>query len=269
MTPQAPPSGPWTALVLAGQRPGGDPLLAGRPEGHKALIPVAGRAMLERVVLALVEAPEVGPVAVCTEDPALVTGLAALRPLVEGGRLVVLASAATPSTSVGGALEQLTDPFPLLVTTADHALLTPTMVSSFCQAALAGGGDVAAGLTTSGAIDAVAPGSRRTWLTFRDGRFTGANLFALMTPRAAEAVSFWRRVERDRKKPWRIAWHFGVARLLGYLLRLWTLEAAIARIGVPLGATARAVVLADGRAGIDVDKPADLALVEKLLAGGP
>lgn len=262
-------SRPWTALVLAGQRPGGDPLLAGRPETHKALIPVAGRAMVERVVLALADTSDIGKIAVCSGDPALLSGLDALRPLLESGRLTMLASAATPSTSVAVALDQLVDPYPLLVTTADHALLTAELVSTFCRAALAGGGDVAAGLTGSDAIETVAPGSRRTWLTFRDGRFTGANLFALMTPRAAEAVHFWRRVERDRKKPWRIARHFGVARLLGYLLRIWTLEAAIARISAPLGATAKAVVLADGRAGIDVDKPADLALVEKLLSGGP
>ena len=262
-------SPPWTALVLAGQRPGGDPLLAGRPETHKALIPVAGRAMLERVVLALAETPEIGKIAVTCEDAGLVSGLAALRPLLESGRLVALSSAATPSTSVGAALDRLEAPFPLLITTADHALLTPALITTFCRDALAGGGDVAAGLTGSDAIEAVAPGSRRTWLTFRNGRFTGANLFALMTPRATEAVAFWRRVERDRKRPWRIARHFGIARLLGYLCRVWTLEAAVARISAPLGATARAVVLADGCAGIDVDKPADLALVEKLLAGGP
>ena len=35
----------WTALLLAGSRPGGDPLARSMMLGHKALIPVGGEPM--------------------------------------------------------------------------------------------------------------------------------------------------------------------------------------------------------------------------------
>ena len=264
----APEEARFCALVLAGQRPGGDPLLNGRSEPHKALIPVAGRPMIERVVLALKQCPRVARIAVSLEDPGLLSPLDRLQPLVESGRLTVLPSAATPSLSTAEALRLLSAPYPLLVTTADHPLLTPELVERFCAESLAGGAAVTVGLTKAEAVERVAPGSRRTYLKFRDGRFTGTNLFALMHPEAEAAVAFWRRVEAERKRPWRIARRFGPLLLLGYLLRLWTLSGALTRAGRPLGASAAAVVLADGRAGIDVDKPADLELVERLLSGG-
>jgi hypothetical protein len=80
------------------------------------------------------------------------------------------------------------------------------------------------------------------------------------------AVRFWRRVEADRKKPWRIARAFGLGSLLAYGLGLLTLEAAMRRVSRVLGCEARAVALPFAEAAIDVDKPADLALVETILA---
>jgi hypothetical protein len=157
-----------------------------------------------------------------------------------------------------------------LVTTADHALLAPRMVRAFCDGAAgseAGGPiDVAAALVARAVILAEVPATKRTYLAFRDGRFSGANLFAFLTPEARGAVAFWRRVEQDRKRPWRIAKAFGPGLLAAYLLRLLTLEQAVARAGARMGVKARPVVLPYGEAAVDVDKPADLALAEKLLS---
>ena len=50
------------ALVMAGSRPGPDPLLTGTNVSTKALLPVAGQAMLVHVVSALRASPLVGPI---------------------------------------------------------------------------------------------------------------------------------------------------------------------------------------------------------------
>jgi len=47
-----------------------------------------------------------------------------------------------------------------------------------------------------------------------------------------------------------------------------TLVEAISRLGHQLGITAALVPASDGRAAIDVDKPADLALVRRIAEGG-
>jgi hypothetical protein len=78
-------------------------------------------------------------------------------------------------------------------------------------------------------------------------------------------LDFWRRVERDRKRPWRIARAFGIGTLVAYVLGRLTLEQGLARLSRTLDVDARAVIVPTPEAAIDVDKPSDLTLVEEIL----
>ena len=62
-----------TALVLAGVRPGGDPLAEFAGVSHKALIPIGGVAMLDRVVDALRASGRIDRIVVSIDRPELVT----------------------------------------------------------------------------------------------------------------------------------------------------------------------------------------------------
>lgn len=255
----------WTALVLAGSRRGeADPVARYRKVRHKCLASAGGVPLLVRVVRALLDSPRIGRILVSLDDPALIASLPELAGLAAEGRLAVLASGANLSRSVADGFDAAGAP--LLVTTADHALLEPAMVAALLDAAEGTGADVAAGLTSEWAIAQSYPETRRTYLRFRDGGFSGANLFALRTAAARGAVDLWAQVERDRKQPWRIARAFGPGLLVSYLLRLWTLEEAMARVSKRLALRAVAVPIPIAEAAIDVDKPADLDLVEAILA---
>ncbi len=258
--------GPFTALVLAGRRGGDDPVARYCGVEQKCLAPAGGLPMLVRVVEALAASPSIGRIFVVLEDPALLDHLPALRSWRERGRCRGLESAATPSLSVLAALEQIADALPVLVTTADHPLLTVPIVEQFCEAARASGADLVAGLTTAAIIREAYPQSQRTYLRFRDARYSGANLFAILTPGGPRAVAFWRRVEQERKRPWRIVRAFGLGPLLAYLLGRLTLDAAMSRASAIIGARVAAVRLPFAEAAIDVDKPADLNLVNLILA---
>lgn len=258
----------FTVLVLAGDRGPQDPVSQAAGVAHKCLAPVAGRIMLERVILALTGSNFAGSIIVSLNDPAVLRDVPALVPLLDSGRVTALAAAGSPSQSVLKAIETLEAPWPLLITTADHALLTPAMVEHFCAESLASGAAVTAGLTASATLLARYPESRRTYLTFRDERYSGSNLFALMTPKAIALPTLWRRIEQQRKKPWRVAAVFGPVLLLGYLLRLFTLDQAMVRISRRLGLTVAAVRMPMAEAAIDVDKAEDLELVEKILGSG-
>jgi GTP:adenosylcobinamide-phosphate guanylyltransferase len=257
---------PFTALVLAGSRGPDDPVARARGVRQKCVAPVGGVPMAVRVVETLAACPSVDRIALALEDPALLDGLPALHPLIAAGRGSLLATAATPSLSVQRALEQLPDPLPLLVTTGDHPLLTPEIVEHFCAAARATGADLAAGLTPASAIQKAYPDAERTYLRLRDERYSGANLFAVLRPGGRRAVAFWRRVEQERKRPWRLVRAFGWRPLLAYLLGRLTLDDAMARASHVIGARLAAVVMPYPEAAIDVDKLADLELVETILA---
>lgn len=246
-----------SALVLAGQRPGGDPMATAAGIALKAFLPVAGRPMLERVLEALRGVPAIGRIAVSIPEPAALARL----------DVEALPTAASPSLSVIGALQHL--PPPILVTTADHPLLTPSIIEAFLAGAGASEADLVVGVVERGCIEAVVPETRRTYWRFRDGAFSGANLFHLKNEQALAAITFWRRVESERKRPWRIVRAFGPALLLGYLLRRHSLSEALRRASAVVGCRVAALVLPMGEAAIDVDKPADLVLVERLLKARP
>lgn len=254
-----------TALVLAGSRRGeGDPVARYRQVAHKCLATAGGVPMLVRVVRALRGSPRIGRILVSVDDAAVVDQLPELAALRDAGGLESLTSAAGLSRSVADAFE-LAGP-PLLVTTADHALLDPAMLEAFLSAADRTGADMAVGLAAAATITASYPETKRTYLRFRDGGYSGANLFALRTAAAGQGIAFWVRIERERKQPWRLARAFGPALLVAYLLRLCTLQQAMALVSRRIGAQVAAIPIPIAEAAIDVDKPADLDLVESILA---
>ena len=253
-------AGGVTALVLAGRRKGGpDPMATAAGVSHKALLPVAGAPMLLRVVSALRASPAVGRIAVSIEAPEeTLSGVDGL----EG--VLLRAAAASPARSTAAALDEFGAP--LLVATADHALLTPAMVGHFVSA-VPEGVAAAAALARSGTVLAAYPEARRTWLRFRDGAFSGCNLFLLAEAEgAARAVAFWRRVEAERKRPLAMARLLGPLTLLRFALGRLALRDALdaleRRCG---GARLAAVEMPFADAAVDVDKPDDLALAEAAL----
>ena len=178
-------------------------------------------------------------------------------------RLSVERSSGTIAATIEGLLADPATRFPLLVTTADHALLDAAMIAEFCAGAA--GADLAVGVVERRSLEARLPESKRTWIGFRGGAYSGANLFSVRSPAAARAVALWRRVEQDRKTGWRMLFAFGPALLLGAGLKVRTINQSLAAIGRKLGLTLRAVVMSDPLACVDVDKPADLVLVERIL----
>lgn len=254
----------WTVLLLAGQRPGTDPLAAAFGETMKALVAVGGEAMVSRVARTLLASAGVGRIVVVAQSPATLTARADTAWLAAEPRVGFAASgdgiAASVAALAGGALA----PWPVLVTTADHVLLTPAIVAEFLAGTDAA--DVAIGVVEARTMHAAYPASVRTWLHFRGGSYSGANLFALGSARALPALALWSGVERDRKKGWRLILGLGPLLLLGAATRTLTLGGAMRRLGNRLGLVARAVVLSDAEAAIDVDKPSDHALATRILA---
>jgi hypothetical protein len=174
-------------------------------------------------------------------------------------------TAGSPALTVEMAIQRLPAAFPLLVTTSDHALLTPQIVSSFA-AGVPAEADVAVGLATRTAILGGYPDSIRTYIRLGGEGYSGCNLFAFARPEAAKAVAFWVQMERYRKKPWKIAARIGPVPLLRYALGRLDLDAAFRELSRLVGVRGMPVVLPQPEAAIDVDKPSDLAQVERIIA---
>ena len=249
----------YTAIVLAGSRPGRDAFAESFGTDLKALIPVGGQPMVRRPVTALLGSASIGDIVVLSQEPERLADA-----LPEDPCLRFRKSDTTIATTMLDLCFDKKTQWPLLVTTADHALLDAATIDEFCGRA---DGDISIGVVERETLMKRFPDAKRTWLKFRGGAYTGANLFALGSPKAAAAIELWRSVESERKKGWRVVSILGPFLLIGTLLRLLSIDDALRHIGRKLGLDVTAVRLSNPVAGVDVDKAEDHALAEWILAG--
>jgi GTP:adenosylcobinamide-phosphate guanylyltransferase len=254
-----------TAIILAGSRPGTDPVAKAAGVPSKALVPVAGEPMLSRVAHTLRAHPAVGTILVLAQHGKQLALHPGCQWMLQDSCIRFAESSTGISQSIIAAINSGGAPFPLLVTTADNALLNGEMVSSFLEGAA--GSDLAVAMVERRVLLSRYPQSRRTWLKFRGGWWSGANLFWLASGKVRPLLDLWSKVEQDRKKGVRIVGAFGPLLLLGALLRLLDIHQAAAMAGKRFGVAARIVPMPQPEACIDVDKPQDKELVEAILAG--
>ena len=248
----------FNALILAGSRGHVEPVSTYAGVTDKALIELAGVTLLERVTDAL-RAAGAQRIGVSSASPAV-------EALAQRLGCEAFAQSDGPSASAAAGLARLGTP--LVLTTADHGLLRPEWIVDFLTRARADA-DVAVLLAGRETVETTAPPMRRTYFRFADGDWTGCNLFLFTSANALAAIEFWKRVERDRKHPWRIARAAGYSMLLRYLLGRLTLAQAVERIGRNAGVVAQAVESPFGLASLDVDHPADLDIARQQVADAP
>lgn len=260
----------FRTVILAGERPGGSPLSHAFDVAASVMVPVAGKPALARVLDAVEDSQSAGGGIICGPSAEAVSTDTALDELLRRPGFEWLEPASGPAASASSAVRKL-DRFPTLLTAGDHALLTGEIVDAFCGQALGTGADerydLVIGFVPHRLVKDAWPESRRTVLKFSNGRFCGSNLFAIMTPEGGKALEFWRQAEADRKKPWRIARRFGFFALALYLLRLLSLERALAGLSEAAGCRIGHVKVGFARAAVDVDSIEDQKLAEKILSG--
>ncbi|MEZ5829907.1 MAG: NTP transferase domain-containing protein [Dongiaceae bacterium] len=253
------------ALILAGSRGPDDPMAKAAGVSHKALLPVAGVPMLLRVAEALHATAGIEHIYVCIEDASVIFQVPGLEALHRARALEALPAAESPSASVAAALRRIDLAQPLLVTTGDHPLLTPAILRRFLDSAPTNC-DLAVALAPAEVVAAAYPGAIRTFYRLGRRRFSGCNLFLARSPNAVRVADFWRGLEVHRKRPLRLIWQIGPIALIKMLLGAMNAEQAFAYLSRKAGATIHHVELPIADAAVDVDKPADLELVERIFA---
>ena len=256
----------FAALILAADRGIDDPVAKAAGVPCKSLTPIGGIPMVFRVVNALDASGQVDAINLCGPPESIVNQTDDLANLIESGKVNWFKNQATPSTSAYHVLQSLPDEVPVILTTADHALLSAPIVDHFCSHARSTGCDVVIGVARHEEVAIAYPQTRRTATRLADGAYCGCNMFAFLTPRARLAADFWRQVESQRKKPLRVIRILGWMAVLRYLMGRLSLAEALDRISSRLGFKAGAVIMPFAEAAVDVDSVSDLELVEQIVA---
>ena len=222
--------------------------------------------MIRRVVDALTSATSVGGLVMCGPAEDVVQSSPELQTLTRQDGVRWIAPATSPASSVLAALDALPDDAPVLVTTADHALLRPEIVDHFVQEAVALDADVVAGVARLDRVLLEYPELKKTPHRLKDAGWCGCNLFLMKTTRGRRAPEYWRQIEVLRKRPWRAARLIGWGFLFRYLMRTMTLEVATGHIAERMGAQVRTVELPFAEAAVDVDSEHDWQVIRHAVA---
>lgn len=218
--------------------------------------------MLSRVCGALLACPKVTRIVILAQEPErLLQGDAA--ELADEKRVALVASGDGIATSIAAIAGTKDAPWPILVTTADHALLTPAMVNEFLDGV--GDSDLAFAVGERARLEAEYPLANRTWLKFADGHFSGANLFGLRGASTLQTLTLWSGIEQNRKRAFSILSSFGPRLLFRALTRSISFTEAVRRAGARLNTNAKPIVMSQPEAAIDVDKVSDVKVAEAIL----
>jgi len=256
----------FSVIILAADRETDNPVAEAAKVSCKALTPVGGRPMVLRVLDALGKAREVSTRILVGPAETSIAENSELSDLVSSGQVKWIAPQTSPSLSAFSALQSLPEDVPILVTTADHALLSPAMIDHFCAAARNSSCDVVAGVARYDLIVKAFPDTLRTVTKLKDGGFCGCNMFAFLTPQARSAANFWRKVESERKKPLRVVKVIGWSAVFRYLCGQLTLDYALAQLSKRMNLKVGVIEMPFAEAAVDVDKVDDWYLVESILA---
>lgn len=257
----------FAGIVLAGDRGPDDPLVQATGAACKALVEIDGQPMLLRVMNTLARSASITRRILSGPKQEYLQTQAAIQDQIGSDQVQWLPPEDTPSTSAYQAMQQVEKHVPILITTADHPLLSPRIVDRFCRDSQEQALDVVVGLCEYETIRAGFPGIKKTVMRFRNGNYCGCNLFAFLTEDARRLADTWRRVESERKNPLRIIRMLGWFSVLRYLTGRLSLETALQVLSRKLGLRIGAVILTDAEAAVDVDSVADRILVQKKLSG--
>ena len=261
----------FSCVLLAGDRGPNDPVARRAGVPCKALAPVAGRPMVLRVLDILLACEHLDQIILCGPPESALSSCGELETLIKQKRVLWLASESSPCLSAQSGLTLVEDSGkPVLLTTADHALLSDEILEHFLQGVLTGEQDLSPGLVPYPLIRDAFPGSRRTVLRLGNGGYCACNLFALKSARGREILAVWRALEQQRKKPLRlVAGLLGYGGVLRYLLGQLTMAQAFQRVSQNLNMLVEPVIVPFPTAAVDVDTPEDLEFANEFAKGQP
>lgn len=247
------------AIVLCGA-PNTGPLREADPAPNEALIPIHGRPMVQYVIDGLRQSGRVGRIL-------LVAPTGQLEPYLSGADLEFVPARGHIVDNVLAAVERLPADERVLITSSDIPLITGEIIRAWLDMCRTRDADLYYPVVERSVADARYPGVRRTYVSLREGTFTGGNIFLVNPRTVVPCAPRVRRFLDYRKSPLKLAgllgWTF-IIRLVLHNLRLQELEAKVSEVWGLRGAV---LICPYPEVGIDVDKPSDLQLARAALTG--
>ena len=245
------------AVVLAGSL--NDGLLREcSPVSYEALIPIGSRMMVEYVCDALLASAYVEEVVVVGPEEQLST-------IFSRGRIRVAPAGKTVLENVQIGIKALSANRRVLVVTSDIPLITAEAIDDFIKQGQDQTVDFYYPIVARSVVESRFPGVKRTYISLKEGIFTGGNLFLVNPDIFLYCLFKGEQLVKARKNPWQLARLVGIPFFVKFLAYRLSLKEAQAKVSKLLGIKGVAVISHYPEVGFDIDKPNDLELAMKIL----
>lgn len=255
-----------TFLLMAASRDGPNNVVARlQNKSHKCLVELGGEVMIVRVLREIMASGRADRIYISIEDQSILDALPECREWLASGRISIVQSRENLFLSIMSAVDEIDKPYPLVVSTADNALHTASMVRHFVDSLFAQAPDAGLGLTNAKVILEAYPDGQRPFYRMKGDNWSGCNIYGLMTERAVKMSKAFEGGGQFGKYPWRVLKAFGLMNMIYYKFQMKTLDQAMESLSRRFKMNVKAIDMPFADAPIDVDNPGDVVLTEKIL----
>lgn len=238
---------PVSALILAGGT-AQDPLAVSQKVAHASLVKIDGTPIITSMAKAFMAAPEV--------EELVVIGVPEIAIALPPGVFSLDAVGSMPENLAFG-MEACQNEW-LVIAPSDVPWLTAKAVGSLVSSALSTDADLAFPIVSKKVYEKRFPGSKRTYVTLREGTFTFANLIVVRKSFMQTLLPRMQELFELRKNPLALAKLFGIGFIIKYKLKLLTIPSLVTRASQITGGRTMALPIDLPELAFDVDKPEDL-----------
>ncbi len=245
------------ALVLAGAANNGK-LQDISSATNEAFIKVLEKPMLEYILNALRDAENIDKIVVSgpKEEIEKIKSLSYDK-VVESGYDIL-------DTIIKG-LNSIDTQEEVLIATSDIPLLTSEAIDDFISNTKLYKADVYYPVITKEDTERLSPEAKRTYVPLLEGVFTGGNLAIVRARAISENQDMIRKATQMRKEPLKLCKLLGIKCLLKFLLRKLSIKEIENKLENIMGFKGIGIVSKYPELGMDVDKPDDFRIIEKIM----
>lgn len=248
------------AIILAGGQKKGL-FLENQNYIDEALLSIAGRHMIEYVVKALKDSKHVNNIIIAGS-------IINLSPLYgKDNNILLVDKGETTVRSLYNALMHVEDTVDfVLVVTVDVPLITAEAIDDFVEVCMKKNGDLFYPIVSKERNDSDYPGIKRTYVSLKDGVFTGGNAIFVRPKLINQYIVELERIVALRKKPLSIASYVGWGLMLKLIFGILSIDDIEKRLARLYNIKCVGIISKYPEIGIDVDKHSDLDYIERLMS---
>ncbi|MFN3309908.1 MAG: NTP transferase domain-containing protein, partial [Anaerolineales bacterium] len=247
------------AIVTAGGIPqAGEPLYPLSKGRAKALLPIAGKPMIQWVLEALESAEQISQV--------VVVGALLPEEMRTSKVQATIPNQGDMLSNILAGMKKVLELEPkahhVVLVSSDIPAITGKIVDWLVQTTMQTDEDVYYTVIERRVMEAKYPQSRRSYTRLKDIEVCGGDMNVVRATLAAQNQEMWKKIIAARKNVFKQAALIGFDTLILLLLRQITLDKAVRTVAARMKISGRAILCPYAELGMDIDKPHQFEIVE-------